>query len=241
MNRHKFMETLKKNLELNNVDEIEDILGEYEEHFARKLADGFSEEEIARKLGDPAEIAAQYESSSCRPAERLANRIPLVIGIYFADIWIVMFFAVVYAWDLVLALFSLASGLAGICLIASPSLILSPSGITYIPYLPGALLGIALTALGVVSTVLTICCYMLGAKLSAAWLKWHKNTLAGRNNVPYSIFPLFESKTRHRLRKVMLIALAVFGMLFAAAFTALVLSAGSLEFWHEWGWFGYAG
>lgn len=35
-----------------------EILEEYEQHFAFKLADGYTEQEIARNLGSPFEIAA---------------------------------------------------------------------------------------------------------------------------------------------------------------------------------------
>lgn len=35
-------------------------------------------------------------------------------------------------------------------------------------------------------------------------------------------------------------ALAVFAVCFVLAYIACSLCAGSLEFWHVWGWFGYA-
>ena len=47
MRRNEFIETLKENLERNGVRDTGDIIEEYEEHFAFKLADGYSEEEIA--------------------------------------------------------------------------------------------------------------------------------------------------------------------------------------------------
>ena len=50
MRRNEFIETLKENLERNGVRDTGDIIEEYEEHFAFKLADGYSEEEIKGKL-----------------------------------------------------------------------------------------------------------------------------------------------------------------------------------------------
>ena len=53
------------------------MVSEYEQHFALKQADGFSEEEIAAKLGAPAELAAQFEAADeggkapCGPAAHL--------------------------------------------------------------------------------------------------------------------------------------------------------------------------
>lgn len=47
-------------MKINNIDEIEDIISEYEEHFNFKLEEGFTEEEIAKKLSSPKEIAKEY-------------------------------------------------------------------------------------------------------------------------------------------------------------------------------------
>ena len=41
MRRNEFIETLKENLERNGVRDTGDIIEEYEEHFAFKLADGY--------------------------------------------------------------------------------------------------------------------------------------------------------------------------------------------------------
>ena len=40
-------------------DTAADVVEEYQQHFAFKLADGYSEEEIAARLGDPVALAAQ--------------------------------------------------------------------------------------------------------------------------------------------------------------------------------------
>lgn len=239
MNKQKFLDALSRNLEKNNVDEIKDIIEEYNEHFSRKMADGFSEEEIAMKLGAPEEIAAQYEGSTDNPAGNHAYRIPLTIGIGFADIWIVSFFTILFAWDLTLAVLAITFGFSGICLIVSPSFISGGAAIPYIPYLPGAILGVDLVSLAVVCAVLTINCYMLGVKLGTAWLRWQRNVLSGNKNLPYSIFPLFENNLRHKLRKINMIALGVFGVLFVIGFISMVLSSGRIEFWHAWNWFNY--
>lgn len=241
MNKQKFLDVLSKDLERNNVDEIDDIIEQYNEHFLRKMADGFSEEEIAAKLGKPEEIAGQYESNHYTSTSKQANKIPIAFGIGFVDIFIVSFFAIVFAWDLILAVLAIAFGALGICLVVSPGLITGTTVIPYIPYLPGAVLGIALIALGVISAVLTINCYMLAVKLGVAWLRWQKNVLSGKRNVPYSVFPLFKNSFKYKLRKVIVIALAIFGVLFVIAFISMVLSSGSLGFWHAWRWFNYAG
>lgn len=51
MTRNEFMTRLSAELRRNHVADAVDIEEEYEQHFAFKLADGYSEEEIAAKLG----------------------------------------------------------------------------------------------------------------------------------------------------------------------------------------------
>lgn len=241
MNKQKFLDILAKNLEKNDVDEINDIIEEYNEHFLRKMADGFSEEEIASKLGKPEDIAVQYESNSNTSTSKQENKIPLTLGIGFVDIFIVSFFTIIFAWNLALAILSIAFGFLGVCLVVSPSFITATSAIPYIPYWSGAILGIALIALGVISAVLTINCYMLAMKLGTAWLKWQRNVLSGKNNIPYSVFPLLNSNLRYKLRKVIMLSLGIFAVLFVIGFISMVLSSGRIEFWHAWRWFDYAG
>ena len=60
MTKQEYLNELKSELAKNAVPDADDILMEYEQHFQFKLADGFTEEEIAFKLGSPAQIAAQY-------------------------------------------------------------------------------------------------------------------------------------------------------------------------------------
>ncbi|MFL0248353.1 DUF1700 domain-containing protein [Candidatus Clostridium stratigraminis] len=240
MNKQRFLDILSKDLERINVDEIDDIIEQYNEHFLRKMADGLSEEEIVSKLGKPEDVAMQYESNTDTTTGKQGNNILLTIGIGFADIWIVSFFAIIFVWDLVLVVLTIAFVSLGICLVVAPGFITGTAVIPYIPYLPGAITGIASIALGVISAVLTINCYMLAVKLGTAWLRWQKNVLSGKRNIPYSVFPLFKNNFKYKLRKVIIVSLAVFGVLFVIGFISMVLCSGRFEFWHAWRWFNYA-
>ena len=53
MTKSEFMTHLEHELRRRNVADAADGREEYEQHFAFKLADGYSEEEIAAKLGTP--------------------------------------------------------------------------------------------------------------------------------------------------------------------------------------------
>ena len=58
MKKNEFMTKLADELKKRGVEDADDVAAEYEQHFAFKLADGYSEEEIAAKLGDPAALVA---------------------------------------------------------------------------------------------------------------------------------------------------------------------------------------
>lgn len=64
MNREKYLKQLKFALEGLPEDEVQDILYDYEEHFAIGLSKGKSEEEISMELGDPGEVANNYKGAS---------------------------------------------------------------------------------------------------------------------------------------------------------------------------------
>lgn len=61
MTKLDYMAQLAQELKRRGVADADDVLEEYEQHFAFKLSDGYSEEEIAAKLGSPKELAAQFD------------------------------------------------------------------------------------------------------------------------------------------------------------------------------------
>lgn len=63
MTKNEFLASFQNELQKRHIPDWEDVVSEYEQHFALKQADGFSEEEIAAKLGAPAELAAQFEAA----------------------------------------------------------------------------------------------------------------------------------------------------------------------------------
>ncbi len=60
MTKNEFMTQLASELRKRNIADVADVVDEYEQHFAFKLADGYTEEEIAARLGDPVAVAAQF-------------------------------------------------------------------------------------------------------------------------------------------------------------------------------------
>ena len=68
MTKAEFMTRLESELRRRNVADKADIIEEYEQHFAFKLADGYSEEEIAARLGTPEELASQFNAADAPAA-----------------------------------------------------------------------------------------------------------------------------------------------------------------------------
>jgi len=238
MNRKEFIETLAKKLRDNNVNDLDEIIAEYEEHFDFKLADGYSEEEIAARLGDPEEIAVQYAPG--KPEKAAGGKKAVVItGLVFADIFVGAFFALLFAWIAVMGAFSVASAVVGVCYITGFSIY---SLIPPVPYYWCAIVyAVMLLSLAVLSGVGTIYCISYCRQLMRAYGRFHKNCIAsasGKAVLPsLAIHPKFSARTNRTLRSVALISLAVFAVSFVSAYILSAVAAGALEFWHEWNWF----
>ncbi|MFN8847464.1 MAG: DUF1700 domain-containing protein [Bdellovibrionales bacterium] len=64
MTKSAFMNELKESLKSRGVINTEDILRDYEEHFAHGLQSGKNEEEICSRLGSPKSLAMAYETKA---------------------------------------------------------------------------------------------------------------------------------------------------------------------------------
>ncbi len=64
MTRTEFLDTLRRRLGGMPAEEIDDVIGDYESHFAEGMAAGRSEEDIAMALGDPIRLARELRAES---------------------------------------------------------------------------------------------------------------------------------------------------------------------------------
>ena len=241
MTKLEFLEKLTAELTRKNVADTDDIIEEYDQHFAFKLADGCSEEEIAARLGDPEAIAAQYDDlpSDSRGGKRAIT----VLGLGVADFFFGILCVLLCAWGAVMAAFALACGAAAAGLLTS----IRGSFFSLIPEMPyhcAVILGIALAALAVLTVAGTIYFFGFISQLMRSFGRFHCNTLAaanGRAALPYlPVYPQFSAKTSRTLRMLSVTAVTVFAVCFIAGFAVCAITAGSFEFWHAWGWFGHA-
>ena len=246
MTRNEFLARLADELSKNRVADAADIICEYEQHFAFKMADGFSEEEIAAKLGDPIVHASQFESSTAtfttpsRTAPGSGRKIATVIGLCFVDLFAGAFFALLMAWEIIMVAFSLACAVIAVCLFGKFN---TYSLIPPMPYWCGAIIGLSLAALSVLAAVGSIYFVAFVRQLMRSYGRFHRNAMAACSGKavlpPLAIHPQLTPRTNRRLRSIALAALAVFAAFFVLGMIVAVISSGALEFWHAWGWFGY--
>ncbi len=233
MTKNEYLDQLRVELKKNNVTDMQDILTEYEQHFAFKLADGYSEEEIAAKLGQPRTIATQFENNASGKSNT-GGKVFLKIGLGFMAVVEALFYIVFLAWNLVLAVAAVAIAVIGICMIGSFNI---EGLIPYMPYLGSFIFGISMLGFAALFACAAFYCYEFLKQMIRASIRWHKN-LTSESGLPYLPWsPQFEPKTKRKLRTVMLWSIIVFGVFFVLAFTVLMLQAGTMGFWHHWNWF----
>lgn len=240
MTKQQFIENLEVELKREHVSDAADIIEEYDQHFAFKLADGYSEEEIAAKLGAPELVAAQYVSSQTPKSG--GGKAFTMFGLCAADLFFGLLCILLFAWGVIMVVFSVACGAVSVSLSANSRL----SVFALIPSLPShcaLIFGLAFSALTVLSVIGVIYFSAFIRQLTRSFSRFHRNVLAsvsGRAALPsLPIYPQFPALARRRLRTITLLFFTVFAVCFIVGFVVCVFSAGALEFWHAWGWFGY--
>ena len=237
MTKNEFMEKLAKELKACGVADAADIEEEYEQHFVFKLADGYSEEEIAAKLGDPAKLAAQFGTESV-PASKGGRKAAVVTGFVFLDIVTVLGFIALAAFALVLAAAAIGFAAIGVSLITKASLY---GVIPAMPYGSAVILGVAALALAVL-TGIGCAWYSAFVRQSVrAFCRFKSNAIAdaeGKAALPaLPMQPQFAAPCARRMRRAARAALIVFVVALVIGFVVSAFAAGSIEFWHVWGWF----
>lgn len=236
MNKVEYLAELEKALRAAHVSEFDDIVEEYSQHFDFKMSDGYGEEEIAAKLASPWAIAAQFRGIGNKSDNEKAKKVFLATGFAFADIAVVSFFVLLYAWVLAFGGLAIASlGLGGALVFGS-----SLSGlIAGTPFFVKLVFGLSLLAMSVLSALGTVYCYLYTTHLMKVYFRWHKNMLSSSGNVlpPLRKFPLIKPKLRRMMRNVTLYCVLVFAATMVLGYAIAAITAGSFEFWHMWEWF----
>ncbi|MDR0842514.1 MAG: DUF1700 domain-containing protein [Acidobacteriota bacterium] len=153
MRQNDFIATLEKAMAEMKPEERREILSDFQEHFASGMAGGKTEEEIARELGDPEGLAAQFtegtDPDTSAGRKKLTSRDVLAVaGLLLFDVFIAvnvigtLFVVWVALWAVDVAIF--AGALAGFV-----------APVLFTPWLPSAMSSVGLVCLGV--ALLALC------------------------------------------------------------------------------------
>ena len=234
MTKNEYLSRLGSELKKNHVADWEDIAGEYEQHFAFKLADGFSEEEIAAKLGSPETIAAQFASEKGEGGQGSGSRVFVTAAMSFVALFEGMAYLLFFAWAVAVSAFSLASAGIGAALIGN----FNTAGlIPEMPYLSALIFGVCFLAFAVFLAAGSYYFFVYAKQIVKASIRWHRNVTSGNMLPPLPWNPQFSAKTGRRLCTVLLWSVTVFGTSFILGMVVSQLLAGALGFWHAWNWF----
>jgi uncharacterized membrane protein len=117
MTKLEYLERLHTELNRLNVRDVDDITAEYEQHFAFKLADGFSEEEISAKLGTPAAIAAQFAADGGAAKKSPGKKAFLAVWLTLLGFLEALLDMTFFAFIIGIFAAAVACGAIGVCLI----------------------------------------------------------------------------------------------------------------------------
>ena len=237
MNKQAYLIELEGLLAEKGINDVDEIIAEYDEHFFRKLTDGFSEEEISKRLGTPKEVAAQFASEKNGGGKSLGVKGIIISGLVFVDIAVASMFIALYAWVIAIGASAAACVVGGIAMLFEPVLTGWVVHVPYMPYFGQIILAFAMVGLGVLFWVATVYCVTFTGRIAKAYFRWHSNLLKDKKRPPVVLHPMFSDRTRRRYRSILLVSLIVFGVTLVIGYAVLAISAGNLEFWHVWNWF----
>lgn len=240
MTKSEFLEALTAQLNRKKIPDTAEIVDEYREHFACSLADGYTEEEIAAKLGDPCTIAAQYDTIPA--TSKRGKKAIAITTLCTADFSFGILCVLLYTCGIVLGALTLSFAALCIGLLTNIRLF----GVSFTPQLPyscAVTLGIASAALAALCGIGTFYFFPSIRRLMRSFGRFHQNVLARASGRPMppdapAASP-FTPKQRRRLRNLTILFAAIFIVFAVAGFLACARSAEQIEFWHAWGWFGY--
>ena len=232
MTKTQYLNELRKELKANSVGDIEDIIAEYEEHFDFKAEEGVTEEETARKLSSPQELAAEYGRTavSVNKFEKSFK----VGGLTLLSLPLSLIYVLMWCSVALLGIFALVCTTAGFCLITRANI---AGLIPYMPYFSSFITGIALLGLAILSAVGAVYTFMYVKQWGKAYIKWCANIVSNSRCPGLSKHPRISKKLSSKLKLTAMIGLVCFISAFAIGYISMCIAAGSMEPWHVWKWF----
>ncbi len=231
MKKNEYIGALQSALTKAKINDIEEILADYEQHFVQKMEAGYSEEEIAAQLGRPDRIAAQFAEITPQQMEAVRMGALPAIGLGVAAVPVVLLFILGALWGICMAIFAFASAICGGFLIGKINL---AKIIPTMPYSSALLFGIALMALAILTAAATMLYFAYLSHLWRQYFNWQRRTINGESSTERS---QQQNQSKRTLQTLIRISLILFGVFAVAGYLNSVILSGQLEFWHAWHWF----
>jgi len=226
MNKKAFIQSLRSGLDRMGIADAEDVVRDYETHFDTELAQGKSEQEIAKELGDVRQILADFAPE--KPIESAPGRGAALAGLILADLFVWMILAV-----LMLGIFiPIGLGVGGLG--TGIYFFSQMDFISVFPAMPipvSLCFGLTFLALGFWGFSATYFYARFLRLTLRKYSRWGQRVL-GKANPPLP----WKSPSAFWKTTFSVSGLAV-AILFVLACVIAAASAGGLEFWHVWHWF----
>ncbi|MGD9910219.1 MAG: DUF1700 domain-containing protein [Candidatus Izemoplasmatales bacterium] len=232
MNKQDFLNNLRIELNKNNVQDIDDIMSDFEEHFANRIEEGIKEDDISRKIGLPEDIAKDYAKQSL--PEKNPSKGWIRFGLVFIDFFAILLLVTVFLSFIVLAAFTVSLFVLGLFLVIGANI---SNLIPTMPYVSGLLIGISMISLSVFSGIGTMTIYLYIRQWVRAYSRWHKNKLVGNIYPSLSKHPKVSKRKSSILKLINIYSIILFISTFTIGYIVSALLANSFEFWHVWHWF----
>lgn len=177
MNKTEYINKLKTYLHSLTMDELEDILSDYEEHFQIGLSKGKTEEEISKELGDPYDISCNYtnlnNNTIITTTDNNGKNLLIILLLAFFNLIIVLApYMTIVSIIISIYIASISFIFGGIAMIFGMSFnIIMPVAQPHI--LTSLGFGIGLGCLGLLTLILAVYFTKWLIKLTIRYIKWN--------------------------------------------------------------------
>jgi len=243
MTKYEYLSALKNALMAAGVRDYSEVVREYEEHFDKKAAEGFSEAETAMQLASPEAIAGQFKEIGAMGGGRLGGatlKNARTLGVVLCDILVAPLLLMLLAWVLALYALTLAGILAGASFFAfSESVGIGGFrffSIPEMPYISAFFVGFSFLAFAALAFVSATYCRIYSVQMLRKYLRWHHNAFGRvvRASPPLPLHPWVTPRKRRALATVMPFAAVILIIALAAAYASMYITTGSMTPWRAW-------
>jgi len=214
MNKIEFLTTMEKELKKKNITDVEDIIEDYKEYFDQHIALGQKEEDISSFIGDIQSIIDDYEVVDQKNHKKWFELV--TVSVIALPLLILSYGVLIVTAASVLAFWAIAIYyLFGVS---------SFSFMPIIPLFPRLFYIASALSASVMMFSFSVRYYGMLNSMTKQYIV--KQTI----RIGDYVIPLI-------YKKILKISIISFIVLFVVTFIVSVISAGSVQYWHEWQWF----